>query len=451
MSVDLVLRNGVVVTPIEKFKGGVAIYDGKIVAIGVNNSLPDGKRVLDVSGNYIMPGLIDPHVHFRDPGLTYKEDFITGSTAAVFGGVTSVLDMPNVIPLTRDPEQVYAREKLIEQRSFVDIMLVGVVVQDNLDQIVPMAEAGVIGYKAFLGTTIGNIPAPDDGVLIDAMNLVAETGLRIGFHAENDIILKHHILQLQAIGRTDPLAHLESRPSVCEAESIQRVALFSKYTGAKTHIFHLSSKDGMELIAGYKEDGLDMTAETCPHYIFLSEDDMERLGSIMKMNPPVRSKEHGQALWEAILDGRVDFIASDHSPHTEDEKMKPNIWEAISGFVGVETLMQMMFSEAVVKRGMSVHHFVKICSESGAKAWDVYPQKGALEIGSDADITIIDPEKEWKINRHDLHSKNKVTPWHEWVGKGQPVGTIVRGQVLMWDRKFIAKNPSGKLIRPTSG
>lgn len=451
MAVDLVVRNGVVVTPTATFEGGVAIDDGLIVAVGRDNVLPDAERVLDARGNYIMPGLLDPHVHFREPGMTYKEDFTTGSTAAVWGGVTSVLDMPNVKPPMKNPEQVYARKKVLEEKSYIDIMLVGVVVQDNPDQIKPMAEAGVVGFKVFLGTTIGDIPAPDDGVLVDAMSLVAETGLRVGFHAENDQILKHRIRQLQGAGRTDPLAHVESRPAICEAESIQRVALFSRYTGARTHIYHLSSKDGMEMIADYKARGWDITTETGPHYMFLSEDDMHELGPVLRTNPPVRSTEHGQALWEGILDGRVDFIADDHSPHTEEEKMNDNIWEAISGFVGVETLMQVMFSESVVKRGMSVNHFVKICSENGARTWDVYPQKGALQIGSDGDLTIFDPNRKWKINRHELHSKNRVTPWHKWEGQGLPVGTIVRGQVLLWDRQFVAERPAGKLIRPKVG
>ncbi|HZD11165.1 MAG TPA: dihydroorotase family protein [Candidatus Binatia bacterium] len=447
MAVDLVVRNGVVVTPETTVEGGVAIEDGIIVAVG--SALPDGEKELDAQGNYIFPGLLDPHVHFRDPGLTYKEDFTTGSTAAVYGGVTSVLDMPNVKPITSTPEQILHREKLLEDKSYVDIMLVGVVVQENPDQIIPMAKAGAIGFKVFLGSTIGNIPPPDDGVLLDALGYVAETGLRIGFHAENDQILQHRIRQLKAAGRTDPLAHLESRPAVAEAESIQRMALFAKYTGAKIHIYHLSSKDGMELIAEYKDKGIDITTETGPHYMFLSDKDYAEMGPVIRMNPPVRSKEHGEALWQGILDGRVDFIADDHSPHTEEEKMRDNIWEAISGFLGVETLMQVTYSESVVKRDMSVNHFVKVCSENGARVWHCYPQKGALLPGSDGDITVFDPNRTWQIDRHQLHSKNRVTPWHLWEGQGLPVGTIVRGQVMMWDREFVAERPGGKLVRPS--
>jgi dihydroorotase/allantoinase len=447
MAIDLVVRNGLVVTPTNTFEGGVAIDDGNIVAVGQDSDLPDAENILDADGNYIFPGLMDPHVHFRDPGLTYKEDFTTGSTAAVFGGITSVLDMPNVKPITADPEQILHREQLIHEKAYCDIMLVGVVVQDNPDQIIPMAQAGAIGFKVFLGSTIGNIPAPDDGVLVDALGHVAETGLRIGFHAENDQILQHRTRQLIEAGRTDARAFVQSRPAICEAESVQRMALFAKYTGAKIHIFHLSSKDGLDMIEEHRQKGIDITTETGPHYMYLSEEDMDELGVVLRMNPPVRSKEHGAALWEGILDGRVNFIADDHSPHTEEEKMK-GIWEAISGFVGVETLMQVMWSEGVVKRGMPVNHFVRVCSENGARAWDCYPQKGSLEVGSDGDLTIFDPTRKWQINRHELHSKGKVTPWHLREGEGMPVGTIVRGNVAMWDRQFKAEQPFGRLIRP---
>ena len=447
MAIDLVVRNGVVVTPTNSFEGGVAIDDGIIVAVGQDSDLPDAENILDAGGSYIFPGLLDPHVHFRDPGLTYKEDFTTGSTAAVFGGITSVLDMPNVKPITADPEQILLREQLIHEKAYCDIMLVGVVVQNNPDQIIPMAKAGAIGFKIFLGSTIGNIPAPDDGVLVDALGHVAETGLRIGFHAENDQILQHRTRQLIAAGRTDARAFVESRPAICEAESIQRMALFAKYTGTKIHIYHLSSKDGLDMIEEHRKKGIDITTETGPHYMYLSVEDMDEFGVVMRMNPPVRSKEHGAALWEGVLDGRVNFIADDHSPHTEEEKMK-GIWEAISGFVGVETLMQVMWSEGVVKRGMSVNHFVRVCSENGARAWDCYPQKGSLEVGTDGDLTIFDPNRKWQIDRQELHSKGKVTPWHLWEGEGMPVGTIVRGNVAMWDRQFKADQPFGRLIRP---
>ncbi len=449
MAVDLVVRNGTVATATETFHGGVAIDQGLIAAVGRDSDLPEARQVINVAGKIITPGLIDAHVHFREPGLTYKEDFSTGSTAAAMGGVTMVLDMPNTKPITSTPEVVRLREELIAEKSYVDIVLVGVVVQENVDQIKPMAAAGVVGYKIFLGETIGNIPAPDDGMLVDALAQVAETGLRIGFHAENNQILQHRTRQLKAQGRQDPMAFLESRPAVCEAESIQRMGLFARYTGAKIHIYHLSSKDGAMMVREWKDKGVDITTETGPHYMFLhAEQYMNELGPRLRMNPPVRTREHGEYLYQSILNGTVDMIATDHSPHTPEEKLNPDIWKAISGFVGVETVMPLMLSEGVHKRGMSLNHFVKICSENPAKVWHIWPQKGSLHVGTDGDLTIIDLDKEWTIDETRLHSKNNVTPWHGWSGKGKPVMTIVRGQVVMKDGELVAERPTGRLVRP---
>ena len=448
MPVDLVVTDGIVVTSGAMFAGGVAVDDGVIVAVGEEGGLPEGRQALRVGGNYILPGLIDPHVHFRDPGLTYKEDYTTGSLAALMGGVTTVLDMPNVLPPTSTAERVRERRYLIESKSYVDVMLVGVIVQDNLDEIEPMARAGVVGFKVFLGSTVGGLPAPDDGVLLDAMSAVAETGRRVGFHAENDAIIQRRTRRLQDQGRTDLLAHLEARPALAEAEAIHRIALFAAQTGAKAHIFHLSSRDGLQVVAGRRAGGLDMTTETGPRYLFLDARELAALGPVLKMNPPVRTREHGDALYRGLLEGAVDFIASDHAPHTEDEKMKSSIWEAMAGFVGVETMMQVMLSEAVNKRGMPLTHFVRVSSENAARAWGVYPQKGTLQVGADADITIVDLGARWTIDRGRLHSKTRVTPWHGFSGVGKPITTIVRGQVLMQDGVFTRGKSQGKLVGP---
>ncbi|MBS1252948.1 MAG: L-hydantoinase [Anaerolineales bacterium] len=448
MPVDLLIVNGTVVTSTEMYAGGVAIDDGMIVAVGEERGLPSGLTVLDAEGNYILPGLIDPHVHFRDPGLTYKEDYTTGSMAAVAGGVTTVLDMPNVVPPTSTAERVMARKRLIEARSYVDVMLVGVVVQDNVDEIAPMAEAGVVGFKVFLGTTVGGIPAPDDGALLDAMSSVTETGRRVGFHAENDAIIQHRIEQLRAAGRMDLLAHLESRPAVAEAEAVQRIALFARQTGARTHIYHLSSLDGLAAVVSARASGTDMTAETGPRYLFLDAGELEHLGPVLKINPPVRTREHGEALYQGLLAGDIDFIASDHAPHPADEKLKDDIWEAMSGFAGVETMMQVMLSEAVDKRDMPLSHFVRLASENAARAWGLYPDKGSLLVGTDADITIVDLDAPWTIDGGRLQSKSRVTPWDGFSGVGEPVTTVVRGSVLMRNGVFTGGRPQGRLAAP---
>ncbi|MFQ5878635.1 MAG: dihydroorotase family protein, partial [Dehalococcoidia bacterium] len=378
----------------------------------------------------------------------YRSCFGTGSAAAAMGGVTCVLDMPNTKPPTADPEAVRLKQRLAEEKSWVDFGVIGLVVQDNVEQILAMAESGVVGYKCFLGETVGNIPAPDDGVLLDAMRLITQTGLRIGFHAENNSIMQHLIGKLKAEGRTDALAHVDSRPPLAEVEAIQRVALFAKYTGTKIHIYHLSSKQGVQMVAEWQDKGVDITAETGAHYCFLSSDRMKELGSILRMNPPVRSSEHGEALLQGLITGRVTMIATDHSPHTREEKLNDDIWKAISGFIGVETSVPVFLSEAVNAGNMSLSRFVRLTSYGPSRTWNLYPTKGTIRVGSDADLTIVDLNKAWEIKSEKLHSKNSVTPFDGWKGKGVPLATVVRGQLVMRNGELVGQ-PQGRMVRPS--
>jgi dihydroorotase len=287
--VDLIVRNGTIVTSDAEGEADLAIKDGTFVAIAARGQLRlEAGEEYDAEGKHVIPGVIDGHVHFREPGLEYKEDWATGSTAAVFGGVTTVIDMPNTKPKTDSPENVELKRRLAGEKSFTDFGIVGLLVQDNVSALQPMAEAGVVGFKCFLGETIGNIPAPDDGMMLDGLREIADTGLRIGFHAENNEIMQHLIRKLKDQGRTDPLAHVDSRPALAEVESIQRMGLYARHTGARIHIFHLSSRDGLDMIEEWRARGVDITCETGGHYVFLKAEDMSRLGPRLRMNPPVR-------------------------------------------------------------------------------------------------------------------------------------------------------------------
>lgn len=454
MKADLVIRNGWVVTPDETFFGGVAIADGKFCAIGHDSVLPEGKETIDASGRHILPGLIDAHVHFRDPGLTHKEDFATGSTAAVCGGITTVVDMPNVIPPTADPEQVREKQRIAESKSLVDFGILGVVVQTNTDQILPMAQAGVVGYKIFFGETIGNLPFPDDGMCQEAFGNIAASRLPLGIHAENRQIMSYWTSKVKAAGQNDPAVWASSRPELCEAESIRHALFFAETFGTKLHILHMSSKQGTEIVREAKARGLRVTAETGPHYLLREPSEMTTLGPLLKMNPPVRGGEHATALWDGLIGGHVDMIATDHSPHTFEEKgcepdgklVKPLIWDCISGFCGVETSVPVMLTE-VNKGRLSLSQYVRIASENPAKVWQLYPQKGTIRVGSDGDVTVVDMNKEAVLDGDKLHSKNKPTPWHGWKVKGMPVYTIVRGHVQMRDGEPTGQ-PIGRMIRP---
>ncbi len=454
MSADLVIKNGWVVTPEETFKGGVAIKGEKFVAIGIDDVLPKGTEEIDAKGKHILPGIIDGHVHFREPGLTYKEDFTTGSTAAVCGGVTMVMDMPNVTPPTADGDKVREKIKIAEGKFLTDVAFFGVVVQTNIDQILPMAEAGAIGYKIFFGETIGNLPFPDDGACLDAFSLIARSKLPLGIHAENRQIMSFYTNKLKAEGKNDPIYWESSRPDICEAESVHHALFFAETFKTKLHIYHMSSKQAAWMVRDAKARGLRVTAETGPHYLLREYKDMAEVGPLLKMNPPVRSRDHAEVLWDGLLNGYIDMIATDHSPHTLEEKgsditgkmTKPAIWECISGFCGVETAVPVMLTE-VNKGRMTLNHYVKLTSENPAKVWQIYPKKGAIRLGSDGDVTIVDMNKEGTIDVNKLHSKNKPSPWHGWKVKGMPICTIVRGHVQMRDGEVVGK-PIGKVVRP---
>jgi dihydroorotase (multifunctional complex type) len=283
--------------------------------------------------------------------------------------------------------------------------------------------------------------------MLDGLRIIAKLGLRIGFHAENNEIMQHLIAQAKAAGRTDALAHVDTRPAIAEVESIQRMGLFARHTGTKIHIFHLSSQDGLEMIDEWRAKGVDITCETGAHYVFLTSEDMKKLGAVLRMNPPVRAAGHGDALLEGLRDGRVNGIATDHSPHTREEKLNDNIWKAISGFAGVETSVRVFLTYAVNTGRMTLNEFARASSEGPAKTWDMYPRKGSIQIGSDGDLTIIDLAKTGTIKESELHGKNNLNPFDGHKTKGLAVATIVRGEVVMRDGELVG-TPTGRMVRP---
>ncbi|NIS60280.1 MAG: allantoinase AllB [Proteobacteria bacterium] len=447
MAVDLAILNGKIVTPQGIYEGDdIAVEKGEIVAIDKQGSFPEAKKTIDATGKYVLPGIIDVHVHFRQPGYEYKEDFETGSMAAAAGGVTTVCDMPNNQPFCSTVEAFQQKKESIRNKAYVDYGLVAAVVGETIEEIPNLAQSGINVFKIFMGATVGGVPAPDDGGMFRAFQLVAETGLRVGVHAENNAIMDYMTAKLKGEGRTDPLAHVEARPPIAEAESIQRAILFAGETGCKLHIYHLSSREGVQLIRAAQEKGVQVSAETGPHYLLLDCNYMKKVGSILKINPPVRSPEHGEALWQGLLDGTVEVIATDHSPHTLEEKIKDNIWEAIPGFTGVETKVPLMLTQVNEGR-LSLMTYVKVASENPARVFNLYPRKGTIQVGTDADFTIVDMEKVGIINSEKLHSKSKITPFDGWRVKGLPVYAIVRGNVVMKDGEIVGK-PRGELIKP---
>jgi dihydroorotase len=434
--VDLVIRGARVVSPDQIIEASVAIAGEHIVAVGHDDTMPTARAEMRADGLHLLPGAIDSHVHFRDPGYPNKETWKTGSAAAALGGVTTVFEMPNTNPPTGTVEALRIKLKAAES-SYCDFGIHGLLGDESIDQLEALLDAGVTSFKAFVGNTFGNLPAPSDGALLEGFEILAPLGIRTVVHAENSSILFRRQKQLQDAGRIDSMAHLAARPAVAEIEAINRVLTLAEWTGARVHIAHHSAADSLYLLREFKRRGVDVTAETCPQYLLLNTDHMLKLGGVMRVNPPIREPRHNQPLWDALMDGTLDMIATDHAPHTPEEKTRESIWECDCGFPGVETQMPLMLTE--VNRGRaSLMDYVRWSSVAPARAWGLYGTKGVIAPGAHADIAFVDMARAGTLAQNKLQSISKISPWNGRAVQGYPLHTLLRGRFVMRDGKLVA-------------
>jgi dihydroorotase len=439
-SVDLVIRGGRVVSPDRIVEASVAIAGEHIVAVGHDDVMPPATREMRADGLYLLPGAIDSHVHFRDPGYPHKETWETGSAAAACGGVTTVFDMPNTNPPTGTREALALKLKAAE-RSYADFGIHALFGDDTVGHLEDLVEAGATSFKAFVGNTFGNLPAPTDGALLEGFEKLAPLGIRTVVHAENSSIMARRQKVLQDAGRIDAQAHLDARPAVAEIEAIGRVITLAEWTGARVHIAHHSAADSLYLLRAAKARGVDVTVETCPQYLLLNTDDILRLGGILRVNPPVREPRHNQPLWDALMDGTIDMIATDHAPHTPEEKTRESIWACDCGFPGVETQMPLMLTQ-VNRQRATLMDYVKWSAVAPAKAWGLYGTKGVIATGAHADIAFVDMAQTGTLSQGRLQTISKISPWHGRAVQGYPVHTLLRGRFVM---------QHGKLVREAVG
>jgi dihydroorotase len=432
---DLVINGGIIVSPDAEYRASIAVKDGAILAIGKREAMPSAPEILDVSGLHILPGAIDVHVHFRDPGYPQKEDFESGTAGAAFGGVTTVFDMPNTVPTVSSPEALADKHRIAAGKAYVDFGLYAVLGEDSMAHVSALIEGGIIGFKLYMGNTFGRIACPTTGAMLEAFEIVAPTGKRIALHAETNSIMERRETRLRAAGVISPIAHLASRPAIVAIEAVSRAAILAEWTGARIHILHISSAAELRPLAEAKARGVDITGETCPHYLLLREADYERVGGIVRVNPPVREAFNQEPLWQALMDGTIDMIATDHAPHAREEKTRADIWTVDCGFPGVETQMPLMLTEVARGRG-TLRDYVRWSAEMPAKVWGLYPRKGAIAPGSDADLAIVDLNRRWKIDDAQIQSRAKTSPWHGREVTALPVHTLVRGKFVMKDRKL---------------
>src|SRR3984885_9121836 len=345
VTADLIIQNGTIVSADATMVGSIAIKDGRILSVGAAESMPPTRESFDAAGLHVLPGALDIHVHFRDPGYPDKEDWARGTAAAAFGGVTTVFDMPNTIPPTGNAEVLAAKHKIAASKACVDFGLYGLLGDDTIEHVPALVRGGVIGFKCYMGNTFGKIPSPSTGAMLEAFEVVAATGKRISLHAETNSVMERRETRLRQAGRTDPLAHIASRPAVVAVEAVSRAAILAEWTGARIHILHISSAEELRPLREAKARGVDITGETCPHYLVLSSEDYARFAGVIRVNPPVREKRNQEPLFAALADGTVDMVATDHAPHSVEEKTRNDIWTVDCGFPGVETQMPLMPTE----------------------------------------------------------------------------------------------------------
>lgn len=447
MKVDLIIENGKIVTSTGIYDAGLAIDDGKIVSIAKTSHLPPSDEVIDANGKLLMAGAIDAHVHFWDPGYTYREDWATGTMSAAAGGITTVIEMPTTSPPTITPDAFKEKRKIAERKAFIDFALHAGTTPDTMLHIDNLSKEGAASFKMFIAEKVREFDKMDRGSLYEAFKKISAVNSIASVHAESELV-SYLRRKLQEERRTDPVAHLDSRPSIAEIDAIFNVLLLAQETKAHLHICHLSTAKGAELIKLGKEKGIKVSAETCPQYLLFNRNDYTKLGPYLKVNPPVRTSEDQLALWKALQHGTIDIIASDHCPFQNREKEVgwQNIWEAGTGVPGTETLLPLMLSEGVNKGRISMTTLCKLLCENPAKIFGLYPRKGFIAVGADADIVIVNLKQRWKITIGKMHTKGEFTPFEGWEVQGFPTIVLVRGEKVVENGEIVGKSGYGTFI-----
>jgi allantoinase len=453
--VDLLIYGGTIVSDSDTLKASVAIDNGKIVSVSTSDS-PQADVRIDASGLFLLPGLIDTHVHFREPGMVQKEDFVTGTRSAAKGGVTTVFDMPTTLPIVTSQRRFLEKLSIVKPKAIVDFGLYGGAGTTNFHELTGMAEAGAIAFKTYMVAPPSNRVHEYEGTFVtDSASLhrvmikVRETNKLLCLHAEDDNLIRYLSEELQSKERRDPLAHADSRPGFTEAKAVSDALVLSKATGTRIHLLHLSAREAIDEVRVAKKNGLNVSCETCPHYLLLTKDALAKLGPFAKFNPPPRDKIDCQSVWQGISDRTVDMIVSDHAPHTKAEKDEgaSSIWKAPPGTPGVETRLPLLLSQ-IDKGRLSIQDIVRLCSTNPAIIFGIYPRKGTIAVGSDADIILVDANRKWILKSDNLETKAKETFLFEnWQVEGKCTATYLKGQLIMEDDQILAAPGIGEFVR----
>lgn len=441
---DLLIKNAMIPQGERTVRATILIKNGVIAGIATADFINQAEvEEIDAENCLVIPGCIDSHTHIMSPGFDHREDWVTGTKGAAAGGITTIIDMPCCSkPSVRSVENLEWKISMIKDLAIVDYASWGGVTgedvrNNNLDVVKAQADAGVVAFKVYMTPSVPTYPRVSDAEMLECFYAVAETGLSVGIHAENFSICDYYVKKLQAEGRKDGPAWADARKLLAEKVAIELGISFSEETGARLHIVHMSSGIGSILIGEGKRRGLNVTSEVCPHYLVLNaQDSMTEYGAFAKIAPPLRTEKDNEIMWHGLACGEIDFVATDHAPYEiATEKAAPgmDIWTSFPGIPGVETMVPVIVSEGYNKGRLSLSRLVEVLSKNAAIHYGLYPKKGAMEIGSDADFTIIDLDKEWVIDQAATQCKSKYTPLHNMKLKGKVVKTIVRGKIVFDD------------------
>ena len=430
-SFDVILKSGTVVNQDGEGVRDIAIKDGRIAAIGALGNTSAGE-IIDCKGLHILPGVMDTQVHFREPGLTHKEDLESGSRSAVMGGVTAVFEMPNTDPLTINEAAFTDKVKRGHHRMHCDFAFFIGGTRENVNDLPELERApGCAGVKVFIGSSTGSLLVEDDESLRRIFKVIRR---RAAFHAEDEYRLNER-KHLRVEG--DPRSHPVWRDELAALMATQRLVKISRETGKRIHILHISTKEEIEYLREHKDL---VTCEATPHHLTLvGPEDYVRLGTRVQMNPPVRDASHRDGIWRGIAQGVIDVLGSDHAPHTLEEKTK-TYPASPSGMTGVQTLVPVMLNHVNAGK-LSLARFVDLTSAGPARLFNI-ASKGRIAAGYDADFTVVDMKREETITNKWVASRAGWTPYDGMRVKGWPVGTFVRGKRVMWQ---------GELTTPSTG
>jgi allantoinase len=443
------VAGGTVATDYGVFPADLLIEGELVASIADPGSSDSADEVIDATGLIVMPGAIDPHAHFEDPGHTEREDFTTGTMAAAAGGITTVIEHPLTYPPVTTAALYREKREMAKEKVVVDFGLWGALTAPSLPEIREQWREGAMGFKAFMPFSEPAYPHVTDAEFLAGMHEVAAVEGLVLVHAENDSLLQAGLARMQDEGRCDPMAHHESRPPFIEEEAVHRALFLAAHAGVRIQIVHVSSPVSAKLVRQAKDEGRPASMEICPHHLLLDLDDLVRLGPYGRCAPALRDRPLVEELWRFVLDGTADSLVSDHCAYTLEEKEPgwEDIFAAPLGCQVMQETVPLVLDEAFHRRGMRLDAFVRFASTNAARIVGLYPRKGSLLPGADADVVLVDLDAEWTVDaKAQQFSKNPWSPFEGRKAHSKIVRTLVRGDSVYAEGEILAEPGFGRFL-----